>query len=504
MQIVLRQVFPLGRFHATPWRVNPFDDPHGEWPPSPWRLARAVVARWYQWAREAPSPPGIDELDGLVKAICTSRFAFYLPEFATRGKPLRQYFPTEFGWDPAGKDSPRMRTYKRSLAQDNYWCAPPSEEGAVWWFLEGEHWNDDLINALDHCLERITYFGRAESFTRIQRVKDGHPEPNCRLLDRPGAATVPVLVPLGDASRCDLERTTEDKDVAGRSVPPGAIYRYAARPRRPAVYELRRPQLPSPDRPLLQFAIGWNVKPRLRTTVRLTARFRARVLQELLKIKSSGQYSSWSRAPRALREQIKLMAGKDADGHPLPGHQHAEFFLWYEDRDRTPVRLLVWRDARPFDEDEQRAILAAAARPLQWTIGAERLEDWAVKLVPLDGAVPPPAGFDGKASCVWESVTPYVPPRHYLRRGHLRQRESIPNQIQRELALRGFCQALAVQVKEDFCWVAVHKPRRARAHQQSLGDRRGCWLRVEFPEPVRGPLRLGHSSSFGLGLLKPV
>ncbi len=30
MRIVLSQTFPLGRFHATPWAANPFDDPHGE------------------------------------------------------------------------------------------------------------------------------------------------------------------------------------------------------------------------------------------------------------------------------------------------------------------------------------------------------------------------------------------------------------------------------------------------------------------------------------------
>ena len=62
MKLVLRQEFPLGRFHATSWRVNPYDDPHGEWPPSPWRLVRAVTARWYQWAREASPEPDVAQL----------------------------------------------------------------------------------------------------------------------------------------------------------------------------------------------------------------------------------------------------------------------------------------------------------------------------------------------------------------------------------------------------------------------------------------------------------
>ena len=52
MPLVLRQTFPLGRFHATRWNQNPFEDRFGEWPPSPWRLLRALVARWFQYSRE--------------------------------------------------------------------------------------------------------------------------------------------------------------------------------------------------------------------------------------------------------------------------------------------------------------------------------------------------------------------------------------------------------------------------------------------------------------------
>ena len=52
MPLILEQSFPLGRFHATRWNQNPYEDRHGEWPPSPWRLLRALAARWFQYARE--------------------------------------------------------------------------------------------------------------------------------------------------------------------------------------------------------------------------------------------------------------------------------------------------------------------------------------------------------------------------------------------------------------------------------------------------------------------
>src|SRR5437762_5892937 len=105
MKLVLRQEFVLGRFHATPWRVNPFDDPHGEWPPSPWRLVRAVTARWYQWAREAETEPDFAQLEKLQSALCRSSYAFHLPPDARKGSPLRQYHPTEFAMDaPSWRD----------------------------------------------------------------------------------------------------------------------------------------------------------------------------------------------------------------------------------------------------------------------------------------------------------------------------------------------------------------------------------------------------------------
>lgn len=142
MKIVLRQEFPLGRFHATPWRVNPFDDPHGEWPPSPWRLVRAVTARWYQWAREAEREPDLAQLEKLQAALCKSTYAFHLPPGARKGSPFRQYHPTEFGWRPAEKKKAGTRSYGTSLVQDNYWCVPP--EAPVWWFIEGDDWGDEL------------------------------------------------------------------------------------------------------------------------------------------------------------------------------------------------------------------------------------------------------------------------------------------------------------------------------------------------------------------------
>jgi CRISPR-associated protein Csb2 len=505
MRIVLKQIFPLGRFHATPWRVNPFDDPHGEWPPSPWRLVRGVVGRWYQWYREDPQRAR-GWLEPLIQALCRSSYAFHLPPLALRGTPLRQYFPAEFGWNPKEKKKAAVRSYSKSLAQDNYVCLPLYSDGAIWWFLEGDYWNKDLVEALNECLKRMTYFGRAEAFTRIAVEHDPTraPEPNCELHEVRKAGMAPVLVPERTATCKDIERVTDAPEAATRSIPPGARLLYATRPSSPSVREVSARRAIRGRTNLIQFAIGWNVPPEPRAIVRLTAKYRGAVLKELLRIRTGDPKITWSTAPASVRALVAKMAGKDAEGRPLTGHRHTEFLIWCEEG--SLVRLLAWRDGQPFDADEQEALLRAAAREFSWTACGDRADVWKVCLVPLDRAVPPPPGFDGASAKIWESVTPYVPPRHYLRRGKPRLRETVEEQIRRELVLRGIPGAADVHIHRigNPEWVAVHVPRRHSSQAATTGDRRAYRLRLEFLHPVRGPIRLGKSSSFGLGLFRPI
>jgi CRISPR-associated protein Csb2 len=502
MKLVLRQEFTLGRFHATPWRVNPFDDPHGEWPPSPWRLLRAVTARWYQWAREAATEPNLAELEQLQAALCKSSYAFFLPTHAQKGRPLRQYHPTEFGWRPAAKKKAGMRSYGTSLVQDNYWCVAP--EAPVWWLIEGARWTSDLVAALEKCLVRITYFGRAETLTRIRLAgsADVVPAPNCTLVDKRTTGAVPVLSPVDGATRADIERTTDDPDAFKRAVPPGTCVLYAVRPSRPAARERRRTPTHRPDCHLMQFALGWNVTPDPRAIVRLTSRFRGATLRELVRLKTGHASATWTRVGREVREALADMAGKDANNEPLKGHRHTEFLAWCEDR--QPTRLLVWRGSRAFDAEEQEAILLAASHDLSWAAAGSDADEWNVRLVPLDRAVPAPPGFDGQASIVWESVTPYVPPRHHLRRNKERERESMAEQVRLELQRRGHAAHVQVEPVGLPAWVSVHVPRREANRRAFIGHRRGQMFRLQFASPVKGPLRLGHSSSFGLGLFRPV
>jgi CRISPR-associated protein Csb2 len=52
-------------------------------------------------------------------------------------------------------------------------------------------------------------------------------------------------------------------------------------------------------------------------------------------------------------------------------------------------------------------------------------------------------------------------------------------------------------------WMKVHVPRDQRRGQTNE-DKRAHRLRLTFSEPVSGPIFLGHSSHYGLGLFAAV
>ena len=58
MPVIIELTFPGGRYHATPWGRH-VNEGVAEWPPSPWRLLRALVAVWKRTCPEpAPKLPG--------------------------------------------------------------------------------------------------------------------------------------------------------------------------------------------------------------------------------------------------------------------------------------------------------------------------------------------------------------------------------------------------------------------------------------------------------------
>src|SRR5262249_28761571 len=136
---------------------------------------------------------------------------------------------------------------------------------------------------LDSLLERTLYFGRAESFSRLRRVEalpEGT-EINCRLFEQDSGEMVPVLAPLPNRmlDLAALLAATDDKELKGRSIPPGTAWYYAQLPQpqttRPTVHWVSHPS----NINYIQFALGGRVYPQKDHWEQLICRFRNRILR---------------------------------------------------------------------------------------------------------------------------------------------------------------------------------------------------------------------------------
>jgi CRISPR-associated protein Csb2 len=294
-----------------------------------------------------------------------------------------------------------------------------------------------------------------------------------------------------------LEATTDAPTVKDTNIPPGSRWMYAERPPRPRIRPMQRPKLELPPVLLIQFAIGSKVAPRYKDTVLITERFRNRVLVCFTKILTGNPRTKWSEAPAEVREQAFLLSGRNPDGSPAKGHRQASFFLG--GTCDAPSRLCAWR-SEPFNDTEQQAILDAANTPLPLNY---KDDPWTLNLVPLDKLVPPAPGLDARARCEWESLTPYVPPRHvYGRSGKEKPGCSVAEQLSGELESRGFPVGRLIPDVRECGWVKIHRTKSER-DARTNNDKLGYTVKLTFSEPVKGPISLGASSHFGLGLFVP-
>ncbi len=104
-------------------------------------------------------------------------------------------------------------------------------------------------------------------------------------------------------------------------------------------------------------------------------------------------------------------------------------------------------------------------------------------------------------SAMWESITPYLHP------WHVKKSFTVEDQIRRECRERGFPAVAnldrlpAIRVNgRELRPIHFHRFRSKRDLTQP--DARGSFWRIEFVEPIQGPLALGFGCHFGLGMFR--
>jgi len=521
MPLYLEQKFPLGRFHSTRWNQGAFGDPHGEWPPSPWRLLRALAFRWFQMSRETGDTDR-KRLDKLLNYLAWAPPEFYLPELSWICPAIKQYLPTEVTWTDASAKAAAFKKAKTTLNEDHYRAI--SQDAIIYWAWPNLGEID--LELLDVLVSRILYFGRAESFTQIKRVQflPSNPGIKCRLSVSGTEDEVPVLspVPGTDLNLDILFATTEDPRIKDHEIPPGTTWLYARLPDCPAIRSTlkRRPIYPS-NLHLLQFAIGGHVFPPRERWGVVSERFRGMALRERFKQITGQDAVSYASLTSVQKEAVSLLSGKNANGLPLTDHQHA-YFCIIPDANGQPIRLVVWRE-KSFTSEEIGAFLRATERDILWDYSTPK---WPLKLLPLPFDTVPPQAFSCNPHNVWISLTSLVPPisRKRFRKNGKERSGEIPEVIAVKLLERKgqpcpkHVEILSAdnrwierkktekiyQPKSE--WVSIHRSFKARQANRDARERNialGYFLRLTFEEPVAGPIILGESSHFGLGLFVP-
>jgi len=539
--------FLAGRYHATPWGRH-VNEGAVEWPPSPWRILRALVATW---KRTLPDVAKSD-VKPILEMLAAQPPEFELPSAATGH--TRHYMP----WFKNGPDD-------RTLVFDTFVVVArePDETGNGWHPAPlVARWPNGCLGeaqrkTLARILANLNTLGRSESWCEatlddaasettldtkqlVRPLNGNDPPPNteivrllCPDVTHAFADDHVVNVTTKTTGRGRNKQTIEQRtticDPAWNlcmetlqlhkerwSDPPGSRWASYARPRgcfriEPAA----RPQTRSRAQPHIQvarYALDSTVLPLVTETLPVAEAAR-RALMSI-----HGRLTEHN----GVRGRSPVLSGKDGQGHPLIGHGHAYYLPTDEDADGRLDHFTVFaRDG--FGPHERRAL----DRLRQLNTGRRGEERHPLRLLllgmgTLEEYHPGPLG--ASKSKVWVSATPYIATRHAKTRGRDRIDMSSPMARAEFLItdLRDQLRAVLTDFANSADRVTIEpvldgtafkiadrwRPIQFKRFRSKPGDDGGRRLagafRIVYPQPIAGPIALGYSSHFGMGLFVPV
>lgn len=142
--IFIRFRFPAGRFHATPWGSH-VNEGEVEWPPSPWRLFRALLSVGFTHLQWATLP---DQADLLIENLSGCHPAYALPA----GVPVhtRHYMPVH-----EGTKVKSAKIFDTSIRV--------ADDQAMWMRFDVDLSTSEKT-LLKSLLDHLSFLGRAESW----------------------------------------------------------------------------------------------------------------------------------------------------------------------------------------------------------------------------------------------------------------------------------------------------------------------------------------------------
>ncbi len=496
--------FPAGRYHATPWgrHVNEADV---EWPPSPWRIARALIATWHRKTNPERCPEEV--LETVVCRLSSDLPVYFLPP-AVRTH-IRHYMPVREGT----RD-------KKVLVFDAFVRLEPEAVLVAAW--RNVELPPEAKSGLVDLLQHLGTLGRAESWVEARLLEGWDGRFNCGPADggyeeesRNEVEPVPLIVPVSpEEYQRERARAVAAYGLESRKLGRPAQRIHATLPER--LIDALRVET-------AQFqAAGWSCPPAsryvtyFRPVESLTPRPRRRSRVQLrglgvttVRLALSGKPLPRLEDAVRIGELVRMAAIHRADrlagnpgvpsvlsGHDLPdggGHQHAFYLPEDADGDGLVDHILVHAEAGL----DGVALQALDAIDRLWN---DEGFEWQV-LLEQSGVITQIQGsaYAGPAR-QWTSVSPYLHPWFQ------KKTFGIEDQLRRECRERG----LPEPILERLATIPVKGRRRRPAHFHRFRnkpglkqpDTQGSFWRLCFPRPVRGPLALGFGCHYGLGMFR--
>jgi CRISPR-associated protein Csb2 len=527
--------FPGGRYHATPWGRH-VNEAAPEWPPSPWRILRTFVATW---KRKLDNDTGC--APQIVKDLMRKLAApplFVLPP-ASLGH-TRHFMP----WF---KKAPTDRT----LIFDGFVALDKNHPViCLWPELELDQQESDVV---DKIISNVVFLGRSESWTEARvliheeaamafdnvncmpvidnydkskfdtvRVLCADPvtafensyTPKHTSIEGRGGTKQTIITPLYDPDWHLCMETLELHDKRW-SDPPGSCWAtylrlkdcFAVQPKRSRTVTARlRPTM-------ARYAVDGSVLPLVEDTLRVAESARRTAMGCFGRLGkkrlNNGNVPADAPLPRS-----EVFSGKDEQSTPLEGHRHAYFLPTDEDGDGridhlTIIAAMGFGPAEVKALDRMNLLKRDDGDPLN------------LMLIALGQSSEILAPIITGPSRVWISATPFIVTRFPKARGQKKDPvELLGLENQREFArqvlieeIRRAYPDLIELVKVEYlneehrCGAHGLRPIQFKRYRQKRGDDGGSRpagvFRIVFPESVHGPICLGHSSHFGLGLFVP-
>ncbi len=527
MPVSVALTFPSGRFHATPWGHH-VNEALPEWPPSPWRFLRSLVAVWKRKLAHLTS----EAVGSVLAELARTQPAFHLPP-ATLGHTRH--------WMPLGStdESKRTKVFDAfvSLAHD---------AEVVF------HWPEANLTdgrpTLALLLSQLGYFGRAESWCDARLLSEYDTK---RLNCAPGptlAGKESVRVLAADPTTWNgwafkdkkivrpdpswnLLAETADLHLERWSDPPGSKWVNYARPAE-CFAPRRAPRLVPPGdaksdyivaRFVLDVAEGRRPLPLVTETLPLAEAIRRQLGFEYVRVVRNRH-----KGTEIPRDDPRLFSpiiyGKDQNGDPARSHDHAFYLPSDEDGDGRIDHITIYASGR-FSRDD----LSALDRLRSLSFGKEgeaeegsggsRRTTHRLLLIGLERAKNPNLRLFDTAT-VWVSSTPYIAFRHLKQRGKKRDHrdfigtEALPNFI-KQVFTEDWNQREDLKdlpkpevefvfdplMDKGLSW--RYRSLQFRRGRKRPGDdgysRPFAALRLRFPEAVTGPISLGYGCHFGMG-----